>query len=125
MAYQYYNNNPSGRVTGDCVVRAVSLATGDDWQKSYIGIAFQGFLMGDMPSSDAVWGAYLRNNGFKRYAIPNVCDDCYTISDFIEDHPKGIYTLGTGNHAVTVIDGVAYDAWDSTNEFPIFYYSQE
>ena len=35
MAYQYFQNNPSGKVIGDCVVRAVSLATDDNWQKMF------------------------------------------------------------------------------------------
>ena len=63
MAYQYFLNNPSGKMTGDCVVRAVSLATGESWEKTYIALAFQGFLMGDIMNADSVWGAYLRNNG--------------------------------------------------------------
>lgn len=125
MAYQYFNNNPSGKMTGDCVVRAVSLATDENWQKTYIGLALQGFLMSEMMNADIVWGAYLRNNGFIRRAIPNTCSDCYTIGDFAADHPQGIYVLGTGSHAVTVIQGTILDAWDSSNECPIFYYSRD
>lgn len=125
MPYQYFQNNPSGKVIGDCVVRAVSLATNENWQKTYIALALQGFLMSDLPNSDAVWGAYLRNSGFTRYSIPNSCPDCYTVEEFAKDHPKGIYVLGTGKHAVTVINGDFYDAWDSGNEIPIFYYTNE
>lgn len=125
MAYKYFQNNPSGKVLGDCVVRAVSLATDENWQKTYIALALQGFLMSDLPNSDGVWGTYLKNSGFSRHAIPNECPDCYTISEFALDHPKGVYVLGTGSHAVTVINGEYYDAWDSGNEIPIFYYSRD
>lgn len=31
MAYVYFNNNPVGRRTGDCVVRAISKALGIGW----------------------------------------------------------------------------------------------
>lgn len=125
MAYQYFQNNPSGKVIGDCVVRAVSLATDENWQKTYIGLALQGFLMSDLPNSDSVWGTYLKNNGFVRHTIENSNPDCYTIGDFAADHPQGIYVLGTGSHAVTVIQGTILDAWDSSNECPIFYYSRD
>lgn len=125
MAYQYFQNNPSGKVIGDCVVRAVSLATDENWQKTYIGLALQGFLMSDLPNSDSVWGTYLKNNGFVRHTIDNSEPDCYTIGDFAADHPKGVYVLGTGTHAVTVIQGTVWDAWDSSNECPIFYYSRD
>lgn len=125
MAYQYFQNNPSGKVIGDCVVRAVSLATDENWQKTYIGLALQGFLMSDLPNSDSVWGTYLKNNGFVRHTIENSEPDCYTIGDFAADHPNGIYVLGTGSHAVTVIQGTVWDAWDSSNECPIFFYSRD
>ena len=78
-----------------------------------------------MPNSDSVWGSYLRSKGFERAIIPNTCPDCYTVADFAADHPTGTYVLGTGTHAVTVQDGVIYDAFDSSNEIPIFYYTRE
>ena len=124
MAYQYFQNNPSGKILGDCVVRAISLATDESWQKTYIGLALQGFLMSDLPNSDAVWGAYLKNNGFVRHSIPNTCPDCYTIEDFALEHPEGVYVLGTGTHAVCLINGTIMDAWDSSTETPIFYYTR-
>ncbi len=64
--FERYNPNPQGRVVGDCTVRAISKALGQSWEQTYIGLCLQGFLMGDMPSSNAVWGAYLRSKGFRR-----------------------------------------------------------
>ena len=83
-------------------------------------IADNGFYMGDMPSSDSVWGATLRQFGFYKTAIPNRCPDCYTVEDFARDHPKGTYVLGFGGHVATVVDGVLYDMWDSSQEIPIY-----
>ena len=85
-------------------------------------IAVNGFSMGDMPSSNSVWGAVLRQNGFYRSAIDYDCVDCYTAEDFCADHPKGTYVLGFGNHVATVIDGVLYDSWDSSAEIPQYYW---
>ena len=124
MAYEYFNNNPSDKKVGDCVVRAVSLAMNESWDKTYIALSLLGFLMKDVFSSNAVWGAYLMQNGFDRYAIPNTCPECYTIADFAMDHPKGVYVLATGTHVVTVIDGSYMDSWDSGSEIPQYFFKK-
>lgn len=123
--WRNYNPNPAGRAVGDCSVRAVAAALGVDWEEAYALIAEAGYQMGDMPSSNSVWGAVLRRNGFYRHAIPNTCPDCYTMERFAEDHPEGIYVVGTGNHVVTIRDGWIMDAWDSSMETPVFYWQME
>ena len=118
MAFIRFNNNPTGRTVGDCAIRAVSVALGVDWETAYLMIAKNGYAMGDMPSSDSVWGAVLRQNGFYRKAIPNSCPDCYTAEDFCEDNPYGTFVLGFGGHVATVVDGDLYDSWDSSQLYP-------
>lgn len=119
-----FNNNPAGRTVGDCAVRAVSVALDVDWETAYIMIAEAGFQMADMPSSNGVWSAVLRQNGFYRAAIPDLCSDCYTAADFAKEHPKGVYVLGFGNHVATVIDGDIYDSWDSSQEIPQYFWEK-
>ncbi len=116
----YFNNNPTSRNVGDCAVRAVAKALNISWEDAYAKIASNGYAMGDMPSSDSVWGSVLRQNGFYREAIPNECPDCYTAKDFCKDNPYGIYVLGFGGHVATVVDGDLYDSWNSENEIPMY-----
>ena len=123
--WKQYNPSPSGRSVGDCAVRAVAVALGADWETAYALMAFMGYQLNDMPSSNAVWGAVLRQHGFYRHAVPDSCPDCYTIGAFADDHPKGIYVVGTGSHVATIRDGVVYDSWDSRNEIPQYYWSKE
>ena len=125
MAYREFINNPLRKSTGDCVIRALSVVTGDTWDTVFWDLCKQAFAMADMPSSNSVWSEYLRKRGFKRYAIPNRCPDCYSVTEFTIDNPKGTYVLGTGTHAVAVIDGAYYDAWQSGNEVPIYYFRKE
>ena len=120
MAFVEWNPNPVGRRVGDCAVRAISKALGVDWETAYVMIASNGFSMGDMPSSDSVWGAVLRQHGFYRMSIPDTCPDCYSVTDFCNDNPKGTFVLGFGGHVATVIDGDLYDSWDSSSEIPQF-----
>ena len=124
MAYEYFNNNPADKIVGDCVVRAISIATNESWDKTYIALALQGFLSKDIMNSNAVWGAYLMQNGFERYTLPHTCPECYSFSDFAKDHPKGIYVLCTGTHVATVKNSVLMDAWDSQNEVVQFYWKK-
>lgn len=123
--WQYYNPNPFERIVGDCSVRAVAKAIDTDWESAYIMLAVQGYAMMDMPSSDNVWGAVLRQNGFSRAVIPNSCPDCYTAEDFCEEHPYGTFVLAFGGHVATVQDGILYDSWNSSQLIPqYFYYSK-
>ena len=121
----YYNPNPRGRKTGDCVVRAICAVTNQDWDDVYTGLIFQGFVLKDMPTSNYVFGEFLRSKGFERKIIPNTCPYCYTANQFAEDHPKGAFVLCTGVHAIAVIDGCILDIWDSRNETVIFYYEEK
>ena len=120
-----YNPNPTGRNGGDCAVRAVAMALHTDWETAYALMAKAGFQMGDLPNSNAVWGAVLRQNGFSRKAVPDTCPDCYTAEAFAADHPEGVYVLGFGNHVATVQDGRLYDSWDSSSEIPQYYWHKE
>ena len=120
--WKMYQPNPTGRNVGDCAVRAVAKALDTDWEDAYVLITSNGYEMGDMPSSDAVFGSVLRQHGFYRNVIPNTCPRCYTASDFCKDHPKGIFVLGFGGHVATVVDGDIYDSWDSSREIPIYYW---
>ena len=117
-----YNPNPTGRMVGDCAVRAVAKALDVDWETAYDMIALNGYYMGDMPSSDSVWGSVLRQHGFYRAAIPDRCPDCYTAADFCRDNPEGVFVLGFGGHVATVEDGVIYDSWDSSREIPQYFW---
>lgn len=115
-----YNPNPTGRNVGDCAVRAISKALKTDWENAYSMIAANGYAMGDMPTSDSVWGSVLRQNGFYRKAIPNTCPECYTAKDFARDNPYGTFVLGFGGHCATIHNGNLYDSWDSSNEIPVY-----
>lgn len=124
MAYIFYNPNPSNKLVGDCVIRALTKALNSDWTKVYVELMVEGIKMSDMPSANSVWGSYLKSKGFERKAIPNECPDCYSIDHFSIDHNIGTYVVATGSHVVTVVDGDYYDTWDSGDEVPMYYFER-
>jgi hypothetical protein len=125
MSWKYYNPNPKSILVGDCVIRALSLALDQDWDSTYLGVTSKGYELKDMPSSNAIWMAYLKSKGFKAYMIPNECPDCYTVEDFCNDNRTGRFVLATGSHVITCINGDYYDTWDSGKEIPIYYFKKE
>lgn len=120
--YIKLNTNPQNKQVGDCVIRAISTILNQDWETTYIGLAIQGFMMSDMPSSDSVWNEYLKSKGLTRYIVPDTCPNCYTVKQFANDHPKGRYLVFVGQHVVAVIDGNYIDTWDSGDRVPIYYW---
>lgn len=121
-----YNINPvRSDGVGDCSVRAIAKALDMLWEEAYARLSLNGFLMGDVISSDTVWGALLRQYGFKRYVVPDTCPDCYTVAEFCEEHPQGTYVIKSPGHVATVVDGDLYDSWDSENQVVIYYWTKE
>lgn len=126
MGYAYYNLNPYGKSVGDCTVRALSKALGQTWEETYVGLALEGYLRGDLPNADAIWGPYLARRGYVRRLLPDECPECYTVEDFARDNPQGTFILSMpGRHVVAVVDGVIYDSWDSRGENPVYYWKKE
>lgn len=125
MAYVKYNPNPARKLVGDCVIRAIAKTTNKEWEDTYLDIVMKGYMMHDMPSSNAVWGAYLQDKGFRRYLIPDTCPECYTVAQFCIDNPNLTGILATGTHVIAVQDGNYFDTWDSGNEVPIYYWRKE
>lgn len=123
--FVYYNANPEKTRKGDCVVRALSKALGQSWERTFIELCFEAYLMLDMPSANEVWREYLRRKGIIRKPVEAECDGCYTVRDFCRDHPHGTYVLALDNHAVAVCNGRFFDTWDSGDETVFYYFERQ
>lgn len=119
--WKRYNPNPMGRQVGDCTVRAVSRVLDLPWWEAYLWLCLYGFALADMPTANHVWGAFLKNRGFRR-AVVDDSGDRYTVLDFCVDHPYGRYVLALSGHVIAVVDGCYYDSWDSGDEIPTYYW---
>lgn len=124
MGFIMTNPNPARNLTGDCVIRAISIAENKSWDDVFMDLMIRSFDMKDLPSANEVWSAHLRDLGYKRHIVPDTCPDCYTVEDFTNDHPDGEYILATGSHIVAVKHGNFYDTWNSSGEPIIFYFEK-
>ena len=125
MSFLQLNNNPAGKNAEDCVIRAIATATGKSWNDIYVELMVYGFVEKDFPNENKIWGKYLVDHGFTRKVLPNTCPFCYTVRDFVRDHPYGIYILADGSHAIAVVDGYYIDAGDSGDRTVMYYFEKE
>ena len=83
--WKKFNPNPSARRVGDCVIRAICKALDIDWETAFSGVMVKACQLSDMPSANVVWGAYLRDHGFRLQCsgdiLHGICKDCENKSD--------------------------------------------
>ena len=123
--YIYANPNPCRREEPDCVVRAVCLATGQDWDDVHWDLCILSHYECTMPSVNWLWDLYLHKCGFEKFLLPETCPKCVTVREFAKRYPKGTYVIGTGSHAVCVRDGNWLDIFDSADEVPTYFYRKK
>ncbi len=117
-----YNPNPKSRRVGDCAIRACCKATGRTWDEVFDALTQIAFDTADgCNSSNAVWGEYLRQNGFERHELDYPAD----VYKFCCNFPHGTYILGLDGHVVTVVDGKYWDSWDSGEKNVIHYWARK
>jgi hypothetical protein len=95
------------------------------WLDVYDALYVLGRQEFNMPSDNAVWGKYLYQMGFRPFLLPESCPSCLTIRLFCKMYRRGVFIIGTGSHAVAVIDGNYYDSWDSGDEIPSYFWKIE
>jgi hypothetical protein len=78
-----------------------------------------------MPSVNWLWELYLKKCGFEKFLMPESCPECLTVREFCKQFPEGTYVIGTGHHAIAVIDGNYMDLWDSGDERPTYFFRKK
>lgn len=123
MAWVFYNPNPRFRQTNDCVIRAISKLEDRGWVDIFMDLSVLCVQSFQMPDTDTLWGEYLWNKGYRQTILPP--SRHYTLKNFCSDNQHGKFLVKTTGHVVAVIDGDYYDAFDSGEELPIYYWSKE
>lgn len=124
--FHYYNANPHNRKGGDCVVRAICTALGQDWGDTLMELTKLGLVLGYMPTDPQCYTKYLNLKGWKKWAQPRkALNTKYTGKEFCTgirrgeigenplSHENIIAHIG-GNHIVAIIDNRIRDIWDSS-----------
>lgn len=128
--YVYYNANPNGTDTSDCVIRAISLA----FHVSY-SYVHRKLLNLQRKSKQFTYKNYhvyeiLINElgGDTKEVVDSSIN--MSLDNFCDYHNSGTYLVRTcgknitrgAKHLVCVINGVVYDSWDSRDRQVLSYY---
>lgn len=129
--FNYYNANPKDKKTGDCVIRALSIAMKKSWDDVLTDLYHYAMKYKQMLNDDMLYKKYLKDNGWIMLKQPRKYDNTkYTGFEFCEEiqdgssfkHDDGyeidevdniIAHIG-GHHIVAIIDGKITDTWDSS-----------
>ena len=118
----FANPNPKKHMTAsDCVVRAIAICLNLGWYEIFDRLYSVARNDCNMPSDNRVWGHFLYLCGFEPIPLPE-CPECITLKEFCQRYYKGKYVVGTGSHAVAVMDGNYYDTFDSGNEILSYFW---
>lgn len=116
MAFIKSNPHPKGKKIGDCVVRAIAIATNKKWIEVYNELCRIGSEHLDMPNSRAVYETYLLENGWSKQKMPRDPNGKrIKLKDFIQGR-SGILIASVVKHLTAVEDETILDTWDCGNK---------
>lgn len=111
--YRYYNRNPDGLHLEDCVCRAISTATGLNYNAvdKLLDLTAQSY------DCDKLCVCCYHNLledifGYERH----VCMNGETVEDIAEKYPKDYLLIRIDSHLTSSIKGIIPDIWDCSGK---------
>jgi hypothetical protein len=124
--FQYFNANPKGKNTCDCVIRAIAGAARMEWEDVLCGLTQCAVKNKLMINDPKLYKKYLKELGFIQKKQPRKSDGTkykgYEWAPLIKD--VAIAHMGS-HHIVMVNHGKVWDTWDSTNGIVGSYWIKE
>tara|TARA_R100000995_G_C3392239_1_gene81036 strand:+ start:106 stop:555 length:450 start_codon:yes stop_codon:yes gene_type:complete len=98
---------------GDCVVRALAIATKEDYKSVRSELWDISLKNGDMPNGNQTYEEFLEKRGFiKEKKIKGYCLGQYPVSH------KEVYVVCLAKHLVCLDEGLVRDTWDCRRKYP-------
>lgn len=130
--FHFYNSNPKGKMTADCVVRAISIVLNQSWEQTLQELTDMAIKTGYMVNTNECMDKYMQSKGYICCKQPRKEDNTkYTGEEFCRTLMHPIYSedlkltdkdfeinrilvnIG-GHHTVAIISGQVWDTWNST-----------
>jgi hypothetical protein len=130
--FHYHNANPKGKITTDCVIRAICTVLNKSYNEVLMEMAELQCKTGLDMSENKCIDKYMQQNGWVRVKQPRKEDNTkYTGKEFCRTLMHPIYCeelnipinfeinrvlahIG-GHHIVAIMSGQVWDHWNSTN----------
>lgn len=117
--YKYLNVHPKGLSVGDCVKRAITTATGWEYEEVSRELnRYKKITGADKFNNNKNWKPYVEKvlHGYKLSFPATAGEHRMNGERFSESHPRGIYILRMAGHLSVCVDGVIYDTWDCSDK---------
>lgn len=111
--FKLLNVNPSGKKTGDCVIRAIAKAEEKEWEDVFNDLVDIAREVKSVPTYKDAYEKYLSKYETLPVKYINGMGDTkrYRVRD-IASAFDGTYVVSIANHLTVVTDGVIYDLWN-------------
>ena len=119
MEFIKYNSNPKNKITNDCIIRAITIATNKRWEDVYRELTELGIRKGLMINDKKNWKAYIKMLGYEKQKTPKKEDNKrYSIKEFYEElaETQQIYIVSIRSHLTIIKDKNLYDTWNCSNK---------
>lgn len=116
--FHFHNENPKGRITGDCTFRAIARATGKSWVEVVREMAEISIKTGYAVNDKKGIEKYMESIGWVKMPQPRKADGTKcTGAEFAKEIPyRNVVCMIGGHHVTCIIDGKVNDIWDCTNK---------
>lgn len=104
--YKFYNNNSLGLFENDCTVRAISMATNNSWDDTYIHLSNIARLRGTMMDDKEFVEEYLDERYERIVDIPR------TVGEVAGKYSDNVLLITMPSHITCAKFGVVYDSYD-------------
>lgn len=125
--FHYYNANPKNKHTGDCVIRAISLALDKRYRDVLMEMAELSFKTGYSIGSSQLEQKYLKANGWKKMKQPRTPEGKKIRGKFWLNsvgNENQVVSIGS-QHLTCIKDGKFWDIWDCSNDCVGVYYVKD
>lgn len=131
--FHFFNANPKGRITGDCRIRAISVAADIDYNEVILLLAAIQIKTGYDQCAHQGISILMDKMGWRKMPQPRKSDGTkYTGEEFCRElqrclqegkkfgkdgivvSPRIFANIG-GHHEVAIVDGKVWDIWNSTD----------
>lgn len=122
--FVYKNENPKGKKTSDCVVRAITTATGKSYEEVARELLEVSLESGFAPHDKRCYQKYLRSLGFvQKKQMKKDSGKWYSISEMAGIIVDGI--VHSTKHLTCIKGGNIYDTWNCSRKKAGMFYVRE
>ena len=101
--------------SGDCVIRAITLALNQSYRQTLIDLCELGIELGRLPNDKIVFDKYLTNKGWVKRKAKRVNGKLIKLKDSTFDESRLL--VSTRRHLTCIIDNTIHDSWDCRNQY--------